>query len=316
MTISTVLLGYATVLAVAGPRVLTGSGWVDRAPNLAIALWQAITASVLAAAVLAALSLAVPAVGAGASVASLIDACLVALRGHYSDVGQPVVAVSAFIAALALCAWTVGHLVHGFVGALRERRLHVDMLAPIAQHDPSLGALVVEHDRPLAYCMPGRVHRIVVTSAVIERLDSEQLAAVLAHERAHLSCRHHLAVTAADALARAFPFVPLFRAAAGEVAHCVELAADDVAATRHDRQVIAAAVLSIAGEPVPGGALGAAGRRIARRVLRMIAQHQPLGRIARTATATVIVGLLAFPGFVAAHPAIAAALDRHCPIPF
>lgn len=291
MTVSTVLVGYGLVLAAAGPRILTRSRWMDRAPHLAIAMWQAATASVLAAAL------------------------LVALRGHYAGIGQPLVAMTGLGIAFALCAWTGIHLARGFVGAVRERRLHANMLAPIAYHDPDLGALVVEHDRPLAYCLPGRVRRIVVTSGVIQRLDAEQLAAVLAHERAHLFGRHHLAVTTAEALARAFPFVPLFRTAADEIAHCVELAAADVAARRHDSRVIAAAVLCIAGAPIPRSALGASGQRVARRVRRMLTQHPPLGRIARTGSATVIIGLLAAPGIIAANPAIAATLDRHCPIP-
>jgi Zn-dependent protease with chaperone function len=44
----------------------------------------------------------------------------------------------------------------------------------------------------LLYCVPGRLPTIVVTTGALAVLEPEQLAAVLAHERAHLAGRHHL----------------------------------------------------------------------------------------------------------------------------
>jgi beta-lactamase regulating signal transducer with metallopeptidase domain len=49
---------------------------------------------------------------------------------------------------------------------------------------------------------------------------------VLAHERAHLTGRHHLLVAVAQALRATLPFVPLFRRAPSAVRDLVELAAD------------------------------------------------------------------------------------------
>lgn len=92
---------------------------------------------------------------------------------------------------------------------------------------PSLAtAAVIDHAVPAAYCLPGRGRRIVLTSAALTALSDDELNAVLAHERAHLSGRHHLVVAFADGLSRAFPNVPLFRRAQEQVGRLVEMLAE------------------------------------------------------------------------------------------
>ena len=51
--------------------------------------------------------------------------------------------------------------------------------------------MVVQAERPAAYCVAGRPHAIVVTIAALQSLDRSELAAVLAHEKAHIKGRHH-----------------------------------------------------------------------------------------------------------------------------
>ncbi len=75
--------------------------------------------------------------------------------------------------------------------------------------EPSLGAAILDSDRPAAFCLPGRRRSVVVTTAALAALSGDELAAVLAHERAHLRGRHHLAAGAARTLDRAFHGVPL-----------------------------------------------------------------------------------------------------------
>ena len=60
-------------------------------------------------------------------------------------------------------------------------------------------------DRPLAYCLPGRNRRVVVTDGTVARLSDDELRAVLAHERAHLRARPTLSPEAFIALQAAFP---------------------------------------------------------------------------------------------------------------
>ena len=72
------------------------------------------------------------------------------------------------------------------------------------------GTVVLDDPRPVAYCVAGRRPAIVVTSGALAVLDKSQLAAVIAHERAHLACRHYLVATFTRGLAAVFPGVPLF----------------------------------------------------------------------------------------------------------
>ena len=53
-------------------------------------------------------------------------------------------------------------------------------------------AFGLDATRPAVYCVPGRPPTIVLTTGALAVLDTEQLTAVLAHERAHLAGRHHL----------------------------------------------------------------------------------------------------------------------------
>ncbi len=81
--------------------------------------------------------------------------------------------------------------------------------------------------------------------------------AVLAHERAHVRGRHHLAVALAVAAADALPRVPLCRAAPGAVGVLCELAADAAAVRRHGPAAVRAALAGTAGRTVtPRGAVG------------------------------------------------------------
>lgn len=121
---------------------------------------------------------------------------------------------------------------------------------------------MVDYDERLAYCLPGRKGHAVITTGALASLAPEQVAAVLAHEQAHLRGRHHLVLAAAEALALAFPRLPLFEQARIEVARLVELLADDVAARRHPRIHIAAALIRLATGRVPAFALGAGARRL------------------------------------------------------
>ena len=91
---------------------------------------------------------------------------------------------------------------------------------------------LIEFALPIAYCLPSwRGARIVVASQAVERLDSTQLGAVLAHERAHLAGRHDLLVEAFIVLQRAFPQAIAGRLAHEEVEILIELLADRVASS-------------------------------------------------------------------------------------
>jgi len=115
----------------------------------------------------------------------------------------------------------------------------------------------------------------VITRPALAALDDAQLAAVLAHEQAHLSGRHHHLLALTGALAKVLPRLMLFTQGSAEIARLAEMCADDVAARRHSGDSVVGALLALAlpaaaalGSPAP--ALGAAGLGVADRVERLL----------------------------------------------
>ncbi|AQZ61698.1 Peptidase M48, Ste24p precursor [[Actinomadura] parvosata subsp. kistnae] len=310
MTVAIVLALYGLFAALALPRLLRRGTWADRAPRLAIAMWQAASVSVVAAALLSAFAAAVPAAVVGHGLAELFEACAALLHDEAALSSTGTWAGLAAGALVLARVTTVGAAV--LLRARRERRRHADALALLGQHDHDLDAVVVDYEERLAYCLPGRKGHAVITTGALHSLAPEQVAAVLAHERAHLRGRHHLVLAGAEALARAFPRLPLFEQARAEVARLVELLADDVAARRHPRVHIAAALVGLATGRVPAFALGAGGETALTRVRRMLHPQVPLGRRERAAGRLAVAALLAGPAALALAPVVAAFLAHHC----
>lgn len=314
MIVAAVLAGYAVLAATLGAAALRRAAWPQRAPALGVAAWQALSISTVLAVVLAGLALVVPVKIVAAGLAELLHACLWALRAEYGPIGGPLVGAAGVAVAVGVTARAVALVAGELLAAARERRRHQALLTPVARHDARLGALVVPHQVAAAYCLPGGCRQVVLTSAALAALDDEQLAGVLAHERAHLRGRHHLAVGAATGLRRAFPGVPVFRHAADQIAGLIEMLADDAATARADRHRHAAALVALAEGAAPAPALAAGGPQALARVRRLLAPHRPLGVLHRVAAALVVVALVALPIVVAVAPALVAAQTPYCPV--
>lgn len=110
---------------------------------------------------------------------------------------------------------------------------------------PGFSELVVTGDAAAdAYAVPGRPGRIVVSTGMLGALDEAGRAALLAHERAHLSSRHHWFTAAARLAAAANPLV---RPLADAVEYTVERWADEAAAAAvGDRGLVARAIANAA----------------------------------------------------------------------
>jgi len=315
MIVSAVLLAYAALLAFGAVPVLHRGTWSERAPRLAVCLWQAVSLSVLAAAVFAGLALAVPSVPVTTDIAAMLHACVVSLRDSYATPGGALVAGSGLAVIAAMLA-RVGYCVAaGLVKGGRARRDHVRKLTILARADPALGAVVISHDTAAAYCLPGRNRRVVLTTAAVEALRPHELAAVLAHERAHLTGRHHLILAGADALARAFPAVGLFGAARSEIAMLLELAADDAASRRYPRLSVAAALAVLAGGGPQSVGLAAGGPTSLERMHRLLAPANPLGPARTIAGSALAVVLLCLPVVIAIEPLLGLGHALYCPLP-
>lgn len=144
----------------------------------------------------------------------------------------PTAAVS--VGALAVCAGTLGR------AALREfrafRTAHTE-----ATRRPAAGDLcVVDSPHPDAYALPGRPHRIVVTTAMLRSLDAAEREVLFAHERAHNRGGHHYFLAAAELAAHCHPALRPVRSA---IRLAAERAADEAAAaTVGDRRLTARAI--------------------------------------------------------------------------
>ncbi|MFD7703462.1 M56 family metallopeptidase [Streptomyces caelestis] len=171
-------------------------------------------------------------------------------------------AIPALCAVLAACARTLWR--HGRV----RRRAH-RALAGLRGTE----AAVLPDGVPYAYALPGgRRDRIVVTTALLERLEPAERRALFAHERAHLAARHHRFLLAVQLAARANPFLRPLRTA---VAYTAERWADeDAARTVGSRRTVARAIGKAAlvsrGTPVATLAGLAAAGPVPRRVAALL----------------------------------------------
>ncbi|QHY97050.1 heat shock protein HtpX [Streptomyces sp. S4.7] len=179
-------------------------------------------------------------------------------------------AIAALVAVAAACAATGWR-------HLRVRRRAWSALAGM----PERQLVVLPDQAPYAYALPGggrgrdgkRAGRIVVSSALLDCLNSRERAALFAHERAHLTRRHHRGLLAVRLAARANPLLRPLQAA---VAYTTERWADEEAArTTGSRTLVARAIGKAAlvsrGAPAPTLAGIAGAGPVPRRVAALLA---------------------------------------------
>ncbi len=285
------LLAVVAIGSAFGASALARASWPRRSPAAAILLWQALGLASGLAAVGTLIGLAMPAsnVGVVRSVlrvgALLRSSDVFRLTGVFGGQGSmPAVIVAvrltclaAGLVLLALLCWV---LVAVSVAAVQAKRRQRALLTLLAHGDPKVpGALVVDYPSAAAYCLPGLRSQIVVSVGTLELLGRGELAAVLAHERAHLRERHDLVLLPFTALRRAFPRSATCTEAQRCVALLVEMLADDRALRgRPARELVSALVrFGTAGTcPAPAGALAAGEGEVAARVTRLLKPVRPL----------------------------------------
>ena len=153
----------------------------------------------------------------------------------------------------AACARMVGRLIPGgwwlgwpaLVGAVmlpcivgagvRRAKSAQQVLAEIALvgHRTMLvghEVVVVDDQRPLAVSVDAYGGVVVVSSALVEQLDDDELAAVVRHELAHLEHRHHRLLQLAAGAECAFGFLPGARSGVDGLRCAIERWADEDAA--------------------------------------------------------------------------------------
>lgn len=247
------LLAVGVVLAEPASRAFARARWVSRDPVGALLCWQAVGLA-------GGLSL----LGSGLTFGlaplgdSLPEAAGVLFgelnEGHWPDrfdAGHQL----ALLAALGLGARLLWVLVTITLRTQRARRRHRDLLDVLATPWPDApGTRVLDNAQPVAYCLPGRNSRLVVSAGALEVLAPEGVWAVMAHEQAHLKERHDLVVLPFVAWGATAPFVRGMVSAQLAVAYLIEMRADDVAVSRAQPHELVTALKTL-GDSAPAAAL-------------------------------------------------------------
>src|SRR5262249_46033553 len=136
--------------------------------------------------------------------------------------------VLALISGLAALSVLVVVLLAAGVQALQARRRHRMLLRLISHDDPGVpGVRGLAHPSAAAYCGPGLRSEVVVSEGALKLLSEDEMAAVLAHEAAHVRERHDLVLLPFAALGRALPWSKVVAGAQAQVELLIEMAADD-----------------------------------------------------------------------------------------
>ena len=305
MTPALALLAGAVAAGWLIPDVLRRMDLRRRDPVLLIVAWLVSIAGILLATGAGVLLLLLPDHGPSASLLALINNCWSAIQ-HGSpprvEEGAGMVGVVLLVAIAARLAVVS---VRGFHRRTRKRQENLEVLRLVGRpvSGPS-DVLWLAHDRPLAFSMSGRPGVVVATEGLARHLDQQSVAAVLAHERAHLAGRHHLLVAAADAVHATLPFVPLFRQAPQAIRDLVELAADVAAVRDCGVSAVRTALLGVARHGAPSTALAMAQDAVDLRLARLRHGTRPPGRVRQvvacglTGVTAAVLPFLAGTGFL------------------
>jgi beta-lactamase regulating signal transducer with metallopeptidase domain len=252
--------------------------------------------------------------------AALLRLPPVAALGHLSvplaDRLPPDAAVPVgMLAGLLLFASAVS----GYRSARRQWR-DLATARRIVAEQPACGDLVIiPDDEADAYALPGALRgRVVVTRGMLRALGPEEREVLLAHERAHLACRHHLFLAAASLAAAVHP---LLRPLRDGLAYGLERWADETAAARvEDRPLTARAIgrAALAGSrKAPRGAMAAAAGPVPRRVAALLGGEAARRAGVSSRGAVLLVGaLLAATLAVSVGTALDAAHDFHSQVEY
>lgn len=253
---SYLLAVLAIVLAWPVPIFLSRAQWPARSPFTAMLLWQAIALAGGLSMIGAMLVYGLEPIG---------DNLIAGLRALAGMVlfNAPTTALGfwhlfALSAAALLTAHLVFTLLLTYYRIERQRRRHRELLALLASPSAEgAGTVVISHDSPVAYCLPGGARSVTVLSdGLMAALEPAELRAVLIHENAHLSQRHHLLLWAFAAWRQALPWLPTTRLAQESVNSLIEMLADDVALKTESKATLIKAIAIVASGSAASGPAG------------------------------------------------------------
>lgn len=262
------------------PRLLPRLTMLERVPGPALLLWQAISLSAIFASV------------------CLAPLAILQLVREGRQIPAPAANIPLLLLGLLISGLIVARLLlqgHRIGRNLRAaRRKHAELVDLLG--DPPAGAsydsvTVLAHPTPTAYCIPGKRRRVVLTDSTIHALPAEDLAGVLAHERAHLRLRHDLVLEFFTVLHTAVPRAIRSDRGIQEVRLLIELLADRAACRSAGAVAVARALVQLSGGAHPDATLGASGAPAVRRMELLADQrpHRLLGVVVLAAAAAVVL---------------------------
>lgn len=171
------------------------------------------------------------------------------------------------------------------VSALRTRMKQRSLRAPRGER----GVTVVSSDEAVAFALPGRPGRVVVSTGMLRTLDAQERRVLIAHEHAHLRRHHHRYVRSTQLAAAVFPWLVPLNA---KVRYTTERWADeDAARIVGDRTLVARAIAraALATTPPSGMVLGMADTGVADRVRSLLEDPPPASRLIEVGLVSVAV---------------------------
>lgn len=261
----TVLLSLvATTALIVGlaPTALTAGHWQIHRPRTALSLWCAAICG-----------------GALTGLAALGHALVVAFGGATSPGPAHSLAVTvAGCLALGVLVVLLAGLGAGSESVVDAEEHNRDLILQLAHDtyhlDERCDLVVLDHDLPLACAVPGERPVVAVSDSLLRRLPMSQVRAVIAHERAHLSARHHLLTRLAGIHTLCLPRFWATRRLRRAVHSLIELAADDRAARVAGPAALANALVTL-GAHLQDPGLELRAERLARRRHRRVRHGAP-----------------------------------------
>lgn len=312
---SWLLAGLAIALAWPVPVFLSRAQWPARAPFAAMVLWQSIALAGGLSMIGAMLCYGLVPLGNNLNhgLRGLLDIIL----GRTSLDALGLTHAFALSAAALLCAHLVFTLWLTYFRINRARRRHRNLLSVLSSpSNERPDTLVINHQTPVAYCLPGGSRSVTVLSdGLMTLLSPEELHAVLLHEETHLNQRHHLLLWAFAAWRAALPWLPTSKLAQQAVSSLIEIMADDVALRTVSKPTLVTAIALVASgsAQLPATSLvGSGAEKIdtpattSARLSRLLAPAPPLGNGTKTGIVALALLLLAIPTALLLVPGILA----------
>lgn len=300
MTTALWLVVYGGALTWGAPVLLgrlTASGL---SPRMGVAAWLTAIATAMLTWALALILIADAAVH-GVTDSSAVTLCL-ELFGFPEHTPLPgrIGALTLIVGGMAASAVVIARVRRSLRHLRSRSHEHAQAARLVGRCTDRSYVVVVDAPQRTAYCVLGRPNAIVVTSAALSSLSHCQLAAVLAHEDAHIRGRHHHLLMVLRALASTLPWLPLLRRGRLAVGELLEMCADDAAARQCGTPPLLSGLLTLAGSgPAPADGLAAATTAVVSRALRLADPAGPTQQWKqRIVLTTIMVGTVSAPLFI------------------